>query len=561
LQDDDRLEDGIDCLEHLLATYERALKDRDKPANVELAEQVRRQLAYAYFEHGNAYRAVELFQDVLGDEVIAERMGDWRKLVDLYRTHLDDGETAYNLQWKLVESGHAGSQDVEELVDLAFTADRLKDCATRLESHAQDLGSSEETSEGTRDRRRDLLARAALVTEEDLMWPEEAVRLYTDALALTDATNPRGEGDEQSWLELVRRRAFCLSQIAGKEHESLEEFRKLIAAEPFEPTTYRGLSDLLDRSQAFDRSRISKQILRVLDCDVDIEEPRTKTHPTRLITHEQVCEHLLPDDLSGGVLEVLQAAMPLVEKVWPDELPQQKALEGIRLKKLDATDAKESIEAAMEVFGISRFKAETGDSGPMTPQVFAGSSPYVWLNSEQIEAMDAAGLRFIAGYSAALAWCGLPALLAIDGRRVWHLIEAVLVKQTGEGFDERVDVATQNLVDPVSSPFHAVARRRLHSALEPIAEQFADMHCETWPRAVEQFACRVGLVLSGDVRAAVRSRLSFHGWDLPLDAPETQKQIRRNEDVRSLLAYAMSDDYLEARHYFGLAAKPSKLVK
>jgi tetratricopeptide (TPR) repeat protein len=547
LQDDARLEAGIDCLENLLATYK---VDEEGEANddaLELLEQARRQLAYAYFDHGNPYRAVELFQDVLGGTIEAGQLAEWRTLIELYSTHLDDGETAYGLQWKLIESGHANSQDIEDLVDLAFGVERLEDCAERLESLAN---TDDQANRGQ------LLARAALVTEEDLMWPEEAVRLYTEALELAES-----DDEEQTWLELVRRRAFCLSQIAGKEHEALEEFRTLIAHEPFEPTTYRGLSDLLDRSQAFDRSRISKQILRVLDCEVDIEEPRTKTHPSRPITHEQVCEHLLPDGLTGGVLDVLQAAMPLVEKVWTDELPQQKALEGVRLDKLDASEANESLAAALEAFGISRFKAESGDAGPMIPQVFAGSSPYVWLNSEQTEKMDAAGLRFIAGYSAALAWCGLPALLAVDGRRVWHLIEAVLVKQTGKGFDERVDVATQDLVDPVSSPFDAVARRRLHSALEPVADQFEDMHCEIWPRAVEQFACRVGLVLSGDVRAAVRSLLSFHGWELPLDAPETQAQIRRNEDVRSLLAFAMSDDYLEARHYFGLAARPSKLVK
>ena len=504
LEDDERLEAGIDCLEHLLATYE----------DVELFATVRRKLAYAYVELGNAYC-----------------------------TKLGDLETAYSLKWQIVDSGHATSRDLDDLVDLAFDGGWLEGCAERLEELA-------ERREGQ--AKLHLLERAAQVVDEDLMWPEEAVRLYGEALELCDE-----EGDAR--LELMRRRAFCLSQIAGREQDALEEFRTLATLEPFEPTTYRGMSDLLDRSRAFDRARISRQILRVLDCEVELNEPRTKTAATRAITDDEIAEHLLPEALCGGVLDVLRSAMPLADKVWSAELPQQKAMEGTRLSKLEAVEAEESLQNALEAFGITRFKAESGDSGPATPQVFGGSTPQVWLNLDHIEQMEDAELRFVAGYCAALAWSGLPTLLELDGRRVWHLIEAVQLKQTDRGFSDRVDMTTQDLVEQVSSPFHAVARRRLMGALEPIADTFDEVHCEQWPAAVEQFACRVGLVLAGDVRAAVRGLLQFHGWELPLDAPETQKRIRRREDIRQLIAYSISDEYLEARHAMGLAGKPSVL--
>jgi hypothetical protein len=541
LESPERIDDGIDCLEHLLATYEEC----------ELFERARRHLAYAYFEHGNPYRAVELFQQVLADQVCEENLSDWRTLVEVYRDRLDDGQTAYELQWKIVDAGLGTAQDLDELVALGFGADMLKDCARRLEAMANRGGGPMEPA-----RKRRLLGRAAEIVEEDLMWPEEAVRLYTEALAsCTDAENA-----DEAGVELLRRRAFCLAQIAGRESRALDEFRKIVVADPFEPTTYRGLSDLMGRAQAFDRARVADQILRVLNCAVETEALPTKTAPSRLISSEQIARHLLPEGLDAQMLEVLAAAMPLVEKVWADELPQRKALEGVGLNRLDAPEAAECMQAAMEAFGLARFKAESGDAGPMTPQVFAGGSPSVWLNWEQINKMQAPELRFIAGYCAALAWSGLPALLAVDGRRVWHLIEAVLLKQSGKGFGERVDVATQALVEQISSPFHAVARRRLHAALEPILEGFEGVHCEIWPRAVEEFACRVGMVLAGDVSAAVRGLLSFHGWNLGLDAPETQKRIRRNEDVRRLMSYAMSDDYLEARYALGLAGRPSKLV-
>lgn len=542
LQSPERLDDGIDCLEHLLASYEEC----------ELFEQARRQLAYAYFEHGNAYRAVELFQRVLEGEITEENLKDWRTLVEVYRDKLDDGLTAYELQWQIVDAGLGTPEDLDELVGLGFRADMLKDCAGRLETMATREGSDMALA-----RQRQLLGRAAEIVEEDLMWPEEAVRLYTLALdRCTDAKNAQ----DTAGIELLRRRAFCLAQIAGRESRALEEFRKIVVADPFEPTTYRGLSDLLGRAQAFDRARVSDQILRVLNCAVDTKALPTKTSPSRLISGEQIERHLLPDGLDLEMIEVLGAAMPFVEKVWSDELPQRKALHGDSLGRLGAHDAAASMQAAMDAFGITRFKAESGDAGPMIPQVFASGTPSVWLNWEQIDQMPAAELRFIAGYCAALSWSGLSALLALDGRRVWHMIEAVLLKQSGTGFSKRVDVTTQGLVDHISSPFHAVARRRLYSALEPAMDKFGRAECELWPQWVEEFACRVGMVIAGDVSAAVRGLLSFHGWNLGLDAPETQKQIRRNPGVRRLMAFAMSDDYLEARYALGLAGRPSKLV-
>lgn len=540
----DRIDDGIDCLEYLLATYEEC----------EFFEIARRRLAYAYLEHGNPYRAVELFQQILGVRVNAENLADWRTLVGIYRDRLDDPRTAYELQWSLVEAAVSERADLDELVALGFSADTLQDCAKRLEEMADAEGGARST-----EQRRQLLGRAAEIAEEELMWPEEAVRLYTRALELGGKKAGAEPGDSTS-LELMRRRAFCLAQVAGREAQALDEFRKVVAADPFEPTTYRGMSDLLTRAQAFDRARSANQVLRVLNCAVEAELLPTKTSPSRLIEVEQVAEHLLPDGLDLAMLDALAAAMPLVEKVWADELPQRKALEGVSLNRLNADEALDGLQAAMSAFGFVRVKADGGDAGPMTPQVFSGSTPYVWINREQLERMDAAQSRFVAGYCAALAWSELSPLLVVDGRRVWHLIEAVLLKQTGRGFSERVDVATQELVDQISSPFHAVARRRLHAAVEPIVERFERVHCELWPRLVEEFACRVGMVMAGDVGAAVGGLLGFQGWELGLDAPETQQRLRRHPEVRELVAYSMSDAYLHARYALGLAGRPSQLV-
>jgi tetratricopeptide (TPR) repeat protein len=533
LEDPDRTEDGIDCLEHLLASFE--VDDR-------LMTDARRRLAYAYVDRGNAYRAVELFQEFLGVRVSDGERGDWRKLVSIYRDELDDLDTAYGLQWKLVEYDPGCEQDLDDLVNIAAFGGFADACVDDLKGLAQ-------TVDGELQKR--LVGRAAELTEEELFRVEDAEALYEEAIELSEAPSEQ--------LELRRRRAFCLSQIAGRERDALDAFRSLIKDEPFEPTTYRGLRDLLTRAQAHDRARVAGQLLKALDCDVELESIRGKRDPSRPLSLEQIDEMLLPESLKGGVLDVLQAAMPLVEKVFSDELPQKKALEGVRLKKLDDERVQEAMAGSMLGMDIGRFKAECGDTGPASPQVFAGGTPYVWLNWDAISELDESGLRFVTGYAAAVAWSEIGALEHLDGRKVWHLIEAIYLKQTGSGFTDRVDVQTQQLVDAISSPFFAVARRRVISALEPVLEEFANADCERWGGALSTFACRVGLAMSGNVRAAVEGLLRFEGWGLPVDMPETQRQLRRRAETRELMAFAMSEEYLATRYALGLSGRPSQL--
>jgi tetratricopeptide (TPR) repeat protein len=533
LEDPERVEDGIDCLEHLLATHE---------VDERLLCKARRELAYAYVDRGNAYRAVELFQEFLGAQVSDGERADWRKLVRIYRDELDDMDTAYGLQWKLVEYDPGCTEDLDALVNIAAFGGFPQDCVDDLQGLAANVDD---------DLERVLLAQAAQLTEEELFRVEEAEELYEKAIELSD--------DSGDALELRRRRAFCLSQIAGRERQALDAFRSLIADEPFEPTTYRGLRDLLERSQAHDRARVAGQLLEALDCDVELETIRGKRDPSRPLSVEQIDDMLLPESLQNGILDVLQAAMPLVEKVFADELPQKKALEGVRLKKLDDERVQDAMSGSMLGMDIGRFKAECGDTGPASPQVFAGGTPYVWLNWDAISELDAQALRFVTGYAAAVAWSEVGALEHLDGRKVWHLVEAIFLKQTGEGFTDRVDVRTQELVEEVSSPFYAVARRRVASALEGVVEDFADADCERWATALRTFACRVGLAMSGNVRAAIEGLLRFEGWGLPIDMPETQRQLRRRAETRELMAFAMSEDYLQTRYALGLSGRPSQL--
>ncbi len=522
--------------EEAIASLEAALRPDEEGA---LVNGARRELARLHTEYGDVHRAVELFHEVLPIHAGPEDVEDWRTLVRIHANSLGDIAGAYSLQWKLVRAQPACDRDLDTLVDYAVDLDEVSDCAAQLTALAQQHEGKARTL---------LLGRAAVALDEDANRAEEAVKLYGTLVEETERDSPTN-------IEYRRRHAFCLSRIAGREPAALEEFRALAWSEPFEPSTYRGMADLLERTQAHDRARVAQQLLVALGCNVDFEFERPKTTPSREFEPRDVEELLLPTGMRDGVLGCLRAALPLAEKLWSHELPQRKALDGVRLKEGKLFDA---LADAFTAFGIKKFKLFASDGAPLMPQVFGDGT--VCVNSDVIEEMGDAELRFVAGYCAALMWSDLAALTALDGRRVWHLIEGVQYRSTNRGFTDRVDVESQRLGEETSGPLFTVARRRVVQALDAVRADLAEAHCENWPHEIEDFGRRVGLILCGDIPASMRAMLRLGGWDAPLDEPTTQARVRRTAAAEDLVRYASSDEFLEARHAIGLAGRPSTLT-
>ena len=529
---DDR-DGAIDCLEHLEDSYD----------DVEGLDTARRMLARAHVDAGNGRRAVELFEDVLHFQVRSEELDDWRRLVDAHRRLLANEDGAYRKQWQIVRAFPGSQRDLDTLIDLAAEAGEMQDCIKQLSTLAN------ATADDNKPR---LLARAAEAADEELGHAEEAFGLFDRVLELVE-----DDAERRNYYE--RRRAVCLARMAGREPRALDAFRGLIEREPFEPSNYRGLETLFERAVAHDRLRITRQTLRMLGCDAKEATSNGKVHPTRSLDADLVEEHLVPASFDDGLFDVLQASMPLVEKVFSDELPQQKALDGRRIKAGEDLPFYDDLRAALIAFGITKFKLYVGENGPDHPQVFSGSTPVVWINQQLLEAQNPAQSRFVAGYCAALVWSDLPALLDLDGRQVWHLIEGVIYRQTDEGFSERVDVASQQMADRVSSPFDLNKRRAIVQAVDHCERDLDQCHCEAWGRRLEVFAARAGLLLSGDLAAAARSLLRLSGWTMPLDDEATQKRLRNQDSVADLVEMAHSEEYLELRYKSGLAGRPSTL--
>ncbi len=499
---------------------------------------LQRRLARLHVSHGDPRRAAVLFEKVLPFEANAEVAADWRTLINLYADRLDEPMTAYGLHWKLVRSIPESAQDLDTLVERAWELGELQDCCEQLE----EFGRTQPIAISNK-----LLGRAAEAYDEELQWAEEASRLYEELVKTTD-------GEVRN--NYRRRLAFARSRIAGREAEALESFRQLASDEPFEPTTYRGMLELFERATANDRARVAAQALRALGCQVDREELRAKTVPSRQLDPGAVSEHAIPVPLHNGVFEVLTAAAPLAEKVWDAELPQRKALAGERVREGVLYDR---VSDALSLFGIRRFRLMVGEAGPMTPQVFPDSTPTIWMNRDLVEDAAEQELRFWAGWSAALAWSGLGAIIQLDGRQLWHMCEGAWLKQTGKGFTDRVDAESQRMAEEVGGALLTVMRRRLTQAIEETEVKLGDVACESWPTLVETFAARIGLLMAGNISAALTATLSARGWSGDICEPSTQKRVRRDAVATDVLRFALTDSYLHLRHNAGLSGPPSRL--
>jgi tetratricopeptide (TPR) repeat protein len=508
------------------------------PSDAPIYANLQRRLARLHVQHGDPLRAAELFETVLPFEANREVAADWRTLIGLYADRLDEPVTAYGLQWKLVRSLPDSARDVDDLLERAWRLGELDDCCHQLEQLAESQSPAVRVA---------LLARVAESYDEELQWAEEAARLYRILVKVTDGP---------SCNDHRRRLAFALSRIAGKEPEALAAFRQLASDEPFEPTTYRGMLDLFERATAHDRARVAAQALRALGCSVDREELRAKTVPSRQLAPETIADHALPEDLRNGVFGVLAAAAPLAEKLWGDELPQRKALAGEKVRDGVLFDR---VTDALSLFGIRRFRLIVGEAGPMTPQVFPDSTPTIWFNHDLVVESSEAELRFWAGWSAALAWSGIGSLMQLDGRRIWHMCEGAWLKQTGKGFTDRVDAVSQELAEEVGGALLTVMRRRLTQAMESATCDFGEAPCEAWPQLVEQFAARIGLLMAGDISAALQASLSARGWSGAIDEPATQKRVRGDAVATDVIRFALTDAYLHLRHDAGLSGPPSRL--
>jgi tetratricopeptide (TPR) repeat protein len=520
-----RLE-GVELLERL----------REAPMAPEDRETLLRRLADGYLALDQLRKAVGARETLLESTSLDETLEDWRELIELYDARVGDPGTAYELQWRLVRERETSESTLDRLVELADRSDSLDDCVEQLEDEAARTRGSLE---------RQYFARAARVAGGRLGWHDKAVRLFSSALS----------AEKDAPAELLRDRTLSLARAVGREEEALEQFRRCLDVAPDAPRLHRAMLEMFEREQVHERSRLARQTLRFLDCDVDDAVGRKKMSPSRPFDDDPLEEHLLPDPLSSDLFYLFRQAVPLLRKVRGEALPSS-SWSSHRLSEPDE-GLRDAFDDAAYAFGLGRYRLESAEEGPDEPRV-VGDKPSFWLHERCIEQLDEASWYFAAGCLSALAWSDLAPLTAIDGTLLWHLVEGTWLYHEGETLSagDDVDPRTREMKEAVSSPFLTVTRRRVVRAIEPVRDRLGDVSPEQWPTLVERFARRVGLALCGDLGGALRALLHFRSGSTDVAA---RRRLLRDDAVGSLVRFAFTDDYLAARYDLGLGGRPSQV--
>ncbi len=520
--------EGTQLLEQL-RQHSMAPKDR---------ERLLRHLGRGYLALDELSSAIDAFRTLLEVPELDETLGDWQALVSIYSERGGDPGTAYELQWRLVREKSASEQALDQLVELAGRSDSLEDCVQQLEDEAE-LASD--------DMERQFFARASRVAADDLGWHDKAVTLVSRAI----------EAERDTPREFLRARTLALARSVGREEEALAQFRQYLEVDAADAEVYRALLEMFEREQVHERTRLVRQLLRLLDGDVDDKRVRKKMTPSRPFDDEALEAHLLPDALPPELFYLLQKTVPLLHKVAPEVLPDSDWPSG-RLSE-PADPLRDAFDDATYAFDLGRYRLETGEDGPASPRI-VGDKPSFWMPVSLIESLEGTELHFTAGYLSALAWSNLAPLMAVEGSMFWHLIDGTWLYQKGEclsGANDDIPPETRQMKEAVSSPLLTMTRRRVVGAIESAREHLDDPSPEQWPQLVEQFTHRVGLALCGDLEGALRALMQYQE---PTPAsPAARQRLMKRESVSRLVQFAFTDDYLAARYDIGLGGRPSQV--
>lgn len=505
-------------------------------------------LAHAHVKVGSPHYATELFQQIISAELQEDQIDDALALAELYATQLQDLQSAEQVLWLVFSTDPMRQGVLEKLLLVSRNNTTLAETCDRLHTEARNAAPEIITTK----RRRELLGVVANLMANDLDRFDDAGKIWGEmAESASDPAERR---------KFRVRQAQAIFRISGREVECHNLMLELQDEDPFDLAPYEGLHVLYSEANLYSRQRVVDQVRFVLQGgDEPATQGRRKTLPGRSFEEKVLVEHLLPEGLRGGVLQVLRALEPLAVKLWGDSLPTIDALGGRRWRSNDLEQVRGFVTSATSAFNIPKFKLYLGDSGPVRPQVVGSSNPSLWFQREMFEGSGAEVARYLAGYAAGLAWSRVASLLVFDGRDLWNLLEAVLIKQTGEGYGGVSDSSYTLYSDKIGGIFNRSLCRDIAEAAVPCLDVLRSAHCEAWPAMIEELAIRAGLVLSGQVSGAAQGLLQVREWKGHLHDDATQGYLKKNPDFSALLRFALHEDYFALRHGCGLDIKPPRL--
>jgi tetratricopeptide (TPR) repeat protein len=378
--------------------------------------------------------------------------------------------------------------------------------------------------------RADALARGAALLAGPLQDPARAAPRLRAALA------------EAPSRDDVRARLADAAEEADPGF-ALEAHRALLAREPLRVESWAALFRISVRTRSFDRAHVAASVLRWLGAppEGDAAE-RLRAEADRQVLGPP--PPLAPGDWDllrhpadgGPVAEVIRAAGDALAAAARDG--DDRRSEPVRADH----PFRGVLDEVAGWLGIDPCDVRGGPAGRI--EVDPGDPPALLVGPDLPRRTTLREQRFLIGRAAARLRAGTAIAAGLAPDALAALVAAA-VRQVLPGY-AAVATPPDELVHRVARALPRRARRGLEQAAHALALLPAPPDVAAWSAAAAATADRAGLVLSGDVPAALRALLLDRGGPTLVGAAAVEAALVR-PDARALLAFASTEAHLALR--------------
>ncbi|MCA9704416.1 MAG: hypothetical protein KDK70_01055 [Myxococcales bacterium] len=344
----------------------------------------------------------------------------------------------------------------------------------------------------------------------------------------------------------------------------------LIASEPFRYASYHALHELHRRAGRVDAAWCVAAVLVFLEQATPEEEAYYQQHcwpdlrpnfpPNFPLATQRVSDvtlqHVFHPDQDLYVTGIMGLIAPAVAMWRAVELPGSLGARDRIDVSVDPSLLSRITKYVKDVLNVSQpdVYLRPDDPGDLTLMNIKRSDrlrPTMVVLQNLLRAETERHLLFALGHAMMDLYPPHFCFVALD-RSPQALKQVLLACLHGVGLRVQGDVAALDQISrEIFGRMQPAARDQLRSLLQKLVEAGRSVDVQRWAAASELTACRVGLLLCADLRAASQM-LSQEQTLLGVGATMSPR-----DKVRELVLYGISEDYFAARRSLGLDARPS----
>lgn len=525
LQIGDILSDSLDRHADAARSYREALKH--EPNNVEILEKLRKVLV----KGGSFKESVEVLEQ-LAHLVTAERQrARYLKIAgDIERERLDDDQRALQFYLRALDAAPLDKRTHSAAVKIL---NRMRDWRRLAKLYEDLLRRLPPPIAGHEDRRVSILTELVELYRYRLDDRKRAIQACEQLLTIVPG-------------HLKIREDLARLYEAESEHDrAIQAHRSLIAESPFSVDSYHALRRIYENRGDRDKTLCMSATLAFLDEASKDELAMLKAHrhalplpPDRRMNEEQYARLLLHSSAGGLLGEMISYAADHVRSLFVTSHRDFK-LRGRDRVDLGSSDSKVAEVLRQALVFLSLPPPEVYSKGVTVKGILAvnTSPPAILFSEETVRRATISELRFMC--ARALAFTRPENLLgaSMSPRQLRILIEA-LVELALPGIVGTTAPEVVSLVRKLDHGISRAKRERLVHLASRFREQSEDISIRDWLEGVEHTCNRAGLVLSGDLEAAITVLKSAR-----VVSPSGSSRSL----IRELIFYSISDSYFSLR--------------